>query len=323
MSEKLHAGRVGLFVFVGIVLIAALMLNFSRGVGLFKPKYELTMRTRSVSGLKPRSAVFLSGVQIGNVKDVELDPKNKGVFVRLTILKEFPLHNDSKFVIEQQGVLGDQFVNISPGSPEAPLLKDGDEVLGAEPFNLAEVAQSASSLLRRFDQLGATVEEAIARVNKQVLDPQTLSNLSQTIGNFEKVSERTLGLVDNASLLVTNNAPVLSLSLSNLLAFSSKLEKVAMDVEETIVTNRVELNESMKNLRDATASLKQMTAEMQSGKGLVGGLLKDEQLRGQLSFTVSNLSILSSNLNRFGLLYKPKQPKNTAPPAYSGKSEFK
>jgi phospholipid/cholesterol/gamma-HCH transport system substrate-binding protein len=323
MSEKLHAGRVGLFVFVGIVLIAALMLNFSRGVGLFKPKYELLMRTRSVAGLKASSAVFLSGVKIGNVKDVELDRKSKGVFVRLTILKEFPLHNDSKFVIEQQGVLGDQFVNITPGSPDAPLLNDGDEVVGAEPFNLSEVAQSASSLLKRFDQLGATVEEAINRVNKQVLDPQTLSNLSQTIGNFEQVSERTMGLIDHASALVTNNAPVFALSLSNLLAFSSKLESVAIDVEETIVTNRAELNESMKNLRDATASFKQMTAEMQSGKGLVGGLLKDEELRAQVSLMVSNLSMLSSNLNRFGLLYKPKQPKNSAPPAYPGKSGFK
>ncbi len=323
MSEKRYAGRVGLFVFMGIVLIGALMLNFSRGVGMFKPKYELAMRTRSVAGLKPRSRVYLSGVEIGNVKSVELDENTKSVIVRLTILKQYPLRKDSRFVIEQIGVLGDQFVIIYPGSPESPFLSDGNEVQGDEPFNLQEVARSTTDLLKRFDQLGATVQDAIARVNKQVLDPQTLSNLSETIGNFEKVSERTMGLIDNASALVTNNAPVFSLSLSNLLAFSSRLEKVAIEVEETIVTNRVELNESMKNLRDATASFKQMTAEMQSGKGLVGGLLKDEELRAQVALTVNNLSILSSNLNRYGLLYKPKPPKNTATPAYSGKSEFK
>jgi phospholipid/cholesterol/gamma-HCH transport system substrate-binding protein len=323
MSEKRFTGRVGLFVFIGIVLIGALMLNFSRGIGLFKPKYELHMRVRNVAGLKPRSAVFLSGLQIGNVKSVEFDHKNKGVIVHLKILETFPLHQDAKFVIEQLGVLGDQFVNISPGSPDAPLLKEGDEVNGAEPFNLQEVAQSANVLLKRFDDLGATVGEAIARVNSQVLDAQSLSNFSLTLANFEKVSERTMALVDNASVMITNNAPVFSATLSNLLLFSRKLEKVAMQVDETIVTNRVELNESMKNLRDATASLKHMTGEMDSGKGIVGGLLKDEQLRGQLSLTLSNLSVLSSNLNRFGLLYKPKQPKNLAAPTYTGKSEFK
>ncbi len=323
MSQKSHAGKVGLFVFVGLVLIVALMVNFSRGVGLFQPKYELLMRTRSVAGLKERSAVFLSGVQIGNVSKVELDDKTKGVLVYLTILEKYRLHNDSRFVIEQQGVLGDQFVNISPGSPDAPFLKNGDEVSGDEPFNLQEVAHSAAVLLKRFDQLGETVGNAIARVNDQILDARTLSNFSQTIGNFSTLSERTVGMIDNASGIISNSGPVLALSLTNLLAFSRKLDEVAMKVDEAIVTNRVELNESMKNLRDATASLKQMTSEMQSGKGLVGGLLKDEELRSQLAATVSNLAVVSSNVARYGLLYKPKAPKETAPRTYSGKSEFK
>src|SRR5689334_17831257 len=189
MSEKRFAGRVGLFVFIGIVLIGALMLNFSRGVGTFKSKYELAMRTRSVAGLKARSPVFLSGVQIGNVKSVDLDESTKSVIVRLRILKDHPIRKDARFVIEQIGVLGDQFVIIYPGSPEAPFLQDGDEVQGDEPFNLQEVARSTSDLLKRFDQLGATVQEAITRVNRQVLDAQTLSNLSSTIGNFERASD--------------------------------------------------------------------------------------------------------------------------------------
>ncbi len=323
MSEKKFAGRVGLFVFAGLVLIAALMLNFSRGVGTFKHKYEIKMRARNAAGLVPRAAVSLSGVQIGNVKSVELDPQSKSVIVRITILKEFPLRNDAKFVIEQRGVLGDQFVDISPGSLDAPWLKDGDEVNGVEPFNLLATAESADKLLKRFDQLGLTVGEAITRVNSQVLDARTLSNLSMTIENFQAVPAHMVGLIDNASGVISNAGPALALALTNLLAFSSKLEKVAMEVDEAILTNRMELNESMKNLRDATASLKQMTSELQSGKGLAGSLLKDEPMRAQFALTVSNLSIVSSNLARHGLLYKPPAPKNLAPPAYTGKSGFK
>jgi len=323
MNEKPYAVRVGLFVLVGIALIAALMLNFSRGVGFFKAKYEIRMRTRNVAGLKATSAVYLSGVQIGNVKSVQLDKNAKGVVVRLAILKEYPLRTDDRFVIEQIGVLGDQFVIIYPGSRDAPFLQDMAEVRGDEPFNLQEVARSTTDLLRRFEQLGATVGEAINRVNNQVLDPQTLSNLSLTVANFEQVSEHTLSLIDDTSNILTNSAPALAMSLSNLLVFSSKLEKVAMDVDETIVTNRVAFNESVRNLRDATASFKQMTADMQSGKGLVGGLLKDEELRAQVSVTVSNLSVLSSNLNRFGLLYKPKPPKDPPRSIYPGKSPFR
>lgn len=323
MNEKKYAGWVGLFVVLGILLIAGLMLTFSRGVGFFKGKYEIVMRARSVAGLKPRSAVFLSGVQIGNVQSVELDQGTKSVLIRLQILQQYPLRKDARFVIEQIGVLGDQFVIIYPGTQEAPLLTNGEEVKGEEPFNLLEVARSTTDLLKRFDQLGASVGQAVDRVNKQVLDAQTLSNLSQTIANFERMSDRTLGLVDNASAIVTNNAPALALTFSNMVSFSRKLEKLAMNLDETINTNRAELNESMKNLRDATASMKQMTADIESGKGLVGGLLKDEQMRLSVSNTFGNLEVLSSNLSRFGLLYKPKERKSAVPSPYSGKSGLK
>jgi len=308
MSDKKYTARVGWFVFLGLVLVAALMLNFSRGVSLFKPRYELTMSTRSVAGLKEGADVYLSGVKIGSVKRIQLDQKNKGVQVQLTVLKEFPLHTDSDFVIEQQGVLGDQFVNISPGSPGTPLLNDGDLVKGTEPFNLNEVAQSANGLIKQFEKLGATVENAIERLNTQVFDARTLSNFSQTLQNFQEVPTHAVHLLAQASGVISNAGPVLTLSLTNLQEFSSKLNKVAMDVEETIVTNRAELNESMKNLRDATASMKSMMAELEAGKGVAGGLLKDEQTRAQFSSTISNLSILSSNLARFGILHKPKPP---------------
>jgi phospholipid/cholesterol/gamma-HCH transport system substrate-binding protein len=320
MNEKRHAGRVGLFMLMGLVLIAVLMLSFSRGIGAFKPKYEVKMRTRSVSGLRASSAVFLAGVQVGNVRSIELDPAGKSVLVRLEILKQYPLPNDSRFVIEQIGVLGDQFVIIYPGTVGAPVLQAGAEVSGVAPFNLLEVARSTTDLLKRFDQLGASLEGVVDRINRQVLDPQTLSNLSLTVGNFEQVSARTLGFIDNTSAIVTNNAPALGLFLGNMVSFSRKLENLAMSLDETIVTNRSELSEAMRNLRDATASMKDMTAEIQSGKGLVGGLLKDEQLRFQFSLTFSNLAVLSSNLSHYGLLYKPKKPTAAETRNYPGKS---
>ena len=326
MSERRFAGRVGLFVFAGIVLIAGLMLNFSRGVGFFKPKYELDLRIRNIAGLKERSAVYFLGVQVGNVKSVRLDQSSKSVVVRLQILKEFPLRRDAKFMIEQIGFLGDQFVIVYPGGGEAPFLKDGEEVEGTEPFNLTEVARTTSDLLKRFDQLGAVVGEAINRVNHQVLDPQTLSNLSRTISNFQQVSDRTMAVIDDVAVIVTNNAPALTAAMTNLVAFTERLEKVLENVDETIVTNREELNASMKNLQQTTASLKKLAGDLEAGKGVVGGLMHDEAMRTQISLTISNLSVLSSNFNSRGLwsvLWKPKHPKEKREPAYSGKSEFK
>lgn len=316
--EKRFAGKVGIFVVLGLVMVGALMLNFSRGVGMFKGKYEIKMRTKTVAGLKPRSAVFLSGVQIGNVTAIDLHRNSKDVMVHLKILNDYPIRTDALFTIEQIGVLGDQFVTIKPGSSDAPFLKDGDEVAGQEPFNFQELARSTTDLLKRFEQLGSVVGEAIHRVNTQVLDSNTLAGVSQTVGNFHQVSERTLGVVDGLGNILTNNAPALTLSISNLMAFTDRMQRLAGELDETVAANRAGLNASMNNLQDATMSLKRIGDDIEGGKGTVGGLLRDDQMRLQVGVVVSNLSVLSSNLNRFGLLYKPKPPKNPKP-VYTGK----
>lgn len=312
MSESRLQGKVGLFVFLGIVLIAALLLNFSKGASIFTPTYQIRLKAANVGGLKARSAVFVSGVEVGNVMTMELDKDGKTVLLQLKIQKRYPLHRDATFVIEQIGVLGDQFVAIYPGDNSGPLLKDGEEMEARPAFNLQEVARSASELIKRYDKVGESANEAITRLNSQVLDAKTLSNFSSAIGNFRLMSERAVGVMDNVGGIVATNTIPLATTLSNLVRFSARLQTVAADLDDTILTNRAGINASVQNLQVATASLKKIADDLQSGKGLAGGLLKDEQMKADVSVTFSNLAVVSSNLAKYGLLYKPKPPAKPA-----------
>lgn len=308
MSESRLQGKVGLFVFLGIVLIAVLLLNFSKGASFFTPTYQLRLKAASVGGLKARSAVFVSGVEVGNVMSMELDKDGKTVLLQLKIQKRYPLHRDATFVIEQIGVLGDQFVAIYPGDNSGRLLKDGEEVEARPAFNLQEVARSASELIKRYDKVGESAGEAITRLNSQVLDARTLSNFSTAIGNFRLMSERAVGVMDNVGGIVATNTVPLATSLSNLVRFSARLQTVAADLDDTILTNRAGISAAVQNLQGATASLKKITDDLQAGQGLAGGLLKDAQMKSDVSVTFSNLAVVSSNLAKYGLLYKPKPP---------------
>jgi hypothetical protein len=78
-----------------------------------------------------------------------------------------------------------------------------------------------------------------------------------------------------------------------------------------VATNRADVTAAVQNLEAASGSLKDVLAGLQAGKGLAGSLLKDPALDAQASLLLSNLTTLSSNLNRFGLLYKPKPPKTS------------
>jgi len=134
-----------------------------------------------------------------------------------------------------------------------------------------------------------------------VLNEQTLTNLSAAVGNIRVVSEKALVTVDNLDALVSSNSPALSQSGSNLVQFSDQINLFAGDLRAIVSTNRVPIQNAVKNIESSTEVLKDVIQELQAGKGLAGNLLKNEQLAATVSRIAENLSITSSNLNRLGL----------------------
>ena len=316
MSQSRLEGKVGLFLFFGILLLIALLLSFSKGTNWFTPTYELRLKTTRVGGIKDRAGVLLAGVQVGSVHAIELVEGGKRVVLRLRILKRYPIYKDAKFTIEQIGVLGDQFVAIYPQHNAGPLLQDGDEVACEVPFNLQDVARTTAGLIQRIDEMSRQLNSAVERLYRNVLDENTLSNLSLVIRNLRRASESAVVLVGNANSLVETNAAAVSTSLTNLVGFSGELNQFSVELRQTVHTNKDELDVVMKNLRTASASLKDLTADLQSGKGVLGSFLQDEKLKEDMAQTIHNVTALSSNLNKYGLLYKPRLPKTTSSSRY-------
>jgi phospholipid/cholesterol/gamma-HCH transport system substrate-binding protein len=336
MSKAKQELKIGTFVLLGLVLLGVLLVNFSKGASMFAPTYDLRLRTSNIGGLIPGAKVVLAGVPIGSVAKLELDPSGRTVVAVLRIYKRYPIHGDASFFIEQAGFLGDQFVFVRAEKNEKPLLTGGVEVTCQEPFNIQEAARSAQGLIIRVDTMVKQVNAAVDRVDKTLLSAETLNSLTTTITNLRTVSEKTMSAVTRIEQLVETNSPTLTRSVNNMAEFSEKLaavtnlvqfterlNKVADELQLTINENRGDIREAVKNIEDATVSAKTMMADLQAGKGLAGSVLKDEQLRTQFGQIVTNVSILSSNLSRFGLLYKPKVNKSTENrPAESVKQVF-
>src|ERR1700743_323076 len=97
--------QVGIFAFIGIALLATLLLQFSKGTSAFRGTYILKLNAVNVGGLKPRAQVLLAGVQVGVVQDIQLAPDGKSVTILLQVYKDFPIYSDARFVIEQAGFL--------------------------------------------------------------------------------------------------------------------------------------------------------------------------------------------------------------------------
>jgi ABC-type transporter Mla subunit MlaD len=316
MDKSRLEWKVGLFVFIGLVLLAVLLLQFSKGLTFFHPTYAILLNARSVGGLKARAQVLMSGVQVGTVSAMRLARDGKSVTITLRIYQQYQINKDARFVIEQSGFLGDEYVAILPTNNEGPKFAPGEEATADAPLDLQEVARSAAGLLQHIDSAATNINDALSDARRTVLSARVLTNLSATFDNFHRVSERSLAIADSLTALVETNRPSISASVSNLLFFSEQLNQSASALRELLATNSPAIDVAVSNIESSTAILKNLLDGVQAGKGLAGKLLENEQIAANVSQIVNNLSITTSNLNRLGLwgiLWQHKPPNTNAP----------
>ena len=119
----------GLFVLLGIaaVLFLATQTTNLHALGSGST-YEVSASFGNVGGLKPGAPVSLAGVNIGKVARITLDMKSLEAVVRLHIRERYnEIPTDSTAAIETRGLLGDQYISITPGG-SLKSLKDGDTI---------------------------------------------------------------------------------------------------------------------------------------------------------------------------------------------------
>ncbi len=150
MSERNYTWKVGLFVAIGLALLGGLLLTFSKGLSVFTPTYKVSLKATSVGGLKKNANVLLSGVPVGRVVGFDVAPDGKGVLIYLSIEARYKdrIRGDARFSIQQQGLLGDQYVDISPQENKAAPIEPGVEIKAEEPFSFQETARSAKDLIQ-------------------------------------------------------------------------------------------------------------------------------------------------------------------------------
>ena len=317
MKQSSQQWKVGLFVFIGLVLLAGLLIEFSKGLTLFRQTYDIFLRCDTAGSLKPRAQVLVSGVQVGTVAEIRLAPTGKFVTITLRIYNEYRIFKTAEFFIEQSGFLGDQYIAIVPKTNEGPVFRNGDVARAEAPFNMLEVARSATGFVKRIDETAQRLNDTLADVRHYLLNRETLTNLSVSAANLRLASDRAATLIANIDAFVGTNATALAGAGTNLTLFSKELIQFASELNGMLATNTPSINQAVNNVEASTAILKSSMEQIEAGKGLAGVLLKNEQIGANLMDISQNLSVTSSNLNRLGLwgiLWQHHPPKQASPP---------
>jgi phospholipid/cholesterol/gamma-HCH transport system substrate-binding protein len=116
---------VGIFVLIGIACVGYLTIKLGKVEWFDEKNYFVYGRFESVSGLKKGAQVEMAGIQIGDVNAIKLDQERQVAIVEMKIQKDVVLTDDIIASIKTSGMIGDKYVQISPGGSESAL-KNGD-----------------------------------------------------------------------------------------------------------------------------------------------------------------------------------------------------
>lgn len=146
--------RVGIVLVLGLAILAYAIFQVGRLFDVFASRYELVTLVESSGGLIEGAPVTLAGQRIGQVAEIRFIPVERravgaNLFIRLSINQNVQeqIRADSEASLRTQGVLGDRFVDISPGSPGLPVLEAGDTLPSHPPLDYEEVLQTAARTL--------------------------------------------------------------------------------------------------------------------------------------------------------------------------------
>ena len=195
------------FLFLGTLI---LVLGFAYALGLvnvFSSSNILQVRFNYAGGLEEGSPVRVMGIKVGKVRKIDFDPAFRspaGEEVKLRVEIEIEkkawssLRQDSKFFINLAGVIGEKFLEISPGSLEAKELHSGDNVRGEDPPRIDQLISQSYGLAGKIIELVNKNEGSVSNLISQ-LDHLT-TNFNKTLVLLEKTSknQQMSRLLDNA-----------------------------------------------------------------------------------------------------------------------------
>jgi phospholipid/cholesterol/gamma-HCH transport system substrate-binding protein len=268
-TEKTLELKVGAFVFVGLAVLAALVVQFGRVGEGFKTYYGLTVRFPDASGLLKGSDVLLAGAKIGRVSDgPQLARSGQGVDVPLRIFDYVKVPAGSKFSVGSSGLLGDRFVNVTmpPGQPTAFIARN-TAIQGTRETGLDDLTREGGFLVSDLRGAVQNVNSTISRLNDQALSPENMQNLKTSV---EHLNMATAALAESSKKIdgVLEKAD----------ATMGSAKKAADDVQMAIVDARKTIEAATQVMQEAT-----------HGKGLLAALLTNQDLAKDLHALVSNL----------------------------------
>jgi phospholipid/cholesterol/gamma-HCH transport system substrate-binding protein len=314
--------KVGLFVLIGIILLVYMSLRIG-GISLGRAEgYQLNVRFRSAAGLDKDASVRVAGVEVGRVKEIIL--KDNMAHLVLLVQSDIKVGRDFTALLTTKGLLGEKYVELVPGSPNAPFLKDGDTITRTTSYAdmdmlitiMSEVSGDIKKVTEVLSSVFGGVEGEATLKNIFTNIEEISSRVNRLIASNDEKLGRVLKNVTEFTTLLREEGPRISSGLAAAVEnLNREILRTSKNMNAMIEDNRAGISEGVQNLRVAAIkfqeamdninqvtrdiapkisgtvnSIGRITSKIDRGEGTIGKLVNDESMYDNINKTVTGIN---------------------------------
>lgn len=315
MSKYITPLKVGIISAIIIVLIIVLIGDISKSKYGKDNSYQVSALFDDTTGLVSKTKVVIAGVNIGAISGIELEGSGARVFLRID--KKIKLYKNASITKRSSSILGDYYLEISPGTPDQELLKDGDEIKNViKPVKIEDIFDSLNVITQDIRQVTKSLAEVFGsqegrgsmqdivnethKISKQVSDllVQNAESLRQIMSNIEEVSK-------NLRILSMGSQEDITQAIKNIRDLTKDTRALVNNIQGIIGKREGELAEGvsdfkkiLQKLDNSISNIEKVTESIEKGEGTIGRVLKDEKIAKSLEETADGISDYIQQISR-------------------------
>ncbi len=268
LSREFKTGLVAVFT----IILFIWGFSFIKNNNIFKSERTFYAVYKNVRGLEASSLVTINGYKVGKIDNISFDANKKGfLIVKIGLNNSFEFSKKSIAKIYSSDLIGTKSLSIIP-SHQGEIAKSGDTLKSEiEPGIFELLNDKVAPLQAKFESLVANTDLLMQKVNN-ILDEKTENNLKASINSLKNtlfLFAKTTKKID--SLIAGNQS-----NFNDILNNSKKISQNISTLTDSL--NKVDLAGTLTEFHKTITNLDLILTNINSGKGNVGKLLKDEKL---------------------------------------------
>ena len=257
---------------IGAILLLIFGYSFLKGTNLLDKNREYFVKYNNVEGLAKGAPVTVNGLNIGKVLDISFGNQKGLLVVKFSVEEDFEFSRSSVVRIYSAGLLGGKSLGIFPQYDINNVAKSGDTLRGdIEDGMLTAVTKALGPLEQKVNNTLATVDTLLLSINA-IVDEKTRLNLQEAIVHLNHTLNSFSGVSENLNNILADNSEKLDNTFTNLDKTAHNLSKLTDSLAQ------LDTKKLVTDLQDALDKVNKIVNEVDSGKGSIGKLLKDDKL---------------------------------------------